>query len=190
MPIYTRTGDEGETRLLFGGRVSKTDARCEAYGATDQAVSAMGLARALSNEPRVKDILLQVQREMFTVGAELATDSDHYENLKTHFDVVTPEMVTTLLVSIVKTRLALLPLMVRLAALGPVMLRFLLMFSCPFVRVMVPVTPKVMVSPESASAIVCRREPAPLSSVLVTVKISGKPDPTSNPSRGRPDKVG
>ena len=96
MRIYTKTGDAGQTGLLFGGRVSKADPRCEAYGATDQAVSAMGLARALSQEPRVKDILLKVQREMFTVGAELATGPDKYENLKSNFAVITAEMVTQL----------------------------------------------------------------------------------------------
>ena len=46
MRIYTKSGDDGTTGLLFGGRVSKTDARCEAYGEADFAVSAMGMARA------------------------------------------------------------------------------------------------------------------------------------------------
>ncbi len=96
MRIYTRTGDEGETRLLFGTRVSKTDPRCEAYGMTDQAVSAMGLARALSRDQRVKDVLLQVQREMFIVGSELATDPSNYPRLREKYSVVTPEMVTRL----------------------------------------------------------------------------------------------
>ena len=96
MRVYTRSGDAGETGLLFGGRVPKTDPRCEAYGTTDQAVSAMGLARALSEDERVKEILLQVQREMFTVGAELATAAENYEHLTEHFDVVTGEMVERL----------------------------------------------------------------------------------------------
>ena len=96
MPIYTKAGDQGETGLLFGGRVSKTDPRCEAFGATDQAVSAMGLARALSGERRVKEILLQVQRVMFTVGAELATAPDKYQHLRDNFSVITPEMTSTL----------------------------------------------------------------------------------------------
>ena len=96
MRIYTKSGDTGETGLLFGGRVSKSDPRCEAYGATDQAVSAMGLARALSQEPRVKEILLQVQHQMFTVGAELATAPDKYEHLRSGFTVITPDMVTHL----------------------------------------------------------------------------------------------
>ena len=93
MPIYTKKGDAGETRLLFGTRVSKTDPRCEAYGTTDAAVSAMGLARALSQDARVKDILLEVQHEMFTVGAELATDSEHYAGLQANFSVITGDMV-------------------------------------------------------------------------------------------------
>ena len=96
MPIYTKTGDAGETRLLFGGRVSKTDPRCEAYGATDEAVSAMGLARALSHDARVKGILLQVEREMFTVNAELATDRDQYHHLEANFRLVTQDMATRL----------------------------------------------------------------------------------------------
>lgn len=96
MKIYTRTGDDGETRLLFGTRVSKTDPRCEAYGLTDQAVSAMGLARALSRDQHVKDVLLQVQREMFIVGSELATDPSNYQRLREKYPVVTPEMVTRL----------------------------------------------------------------------------------------------
>ena len=96
MRLYTRKGDTVETRLLFGGRVSKTDPRCEAYGTTDEAVSAMGMARALSQDQRVKEILLQVQREMFTVGAELATAADQYQHLRDNFAVVSPEMVDRL----------------------------------------------------------------------------------------------
>lgn len=45
MKIYTKKGDEGETSLLFGGRISKTDPRVIAYGTVDEAISAMGLAR-------------------------------------------------------------------------------------------------------------------------------------------------
>ena len=96
MRVYTRSGDAGETGLLFGGRVSKADPRCEAYGTTDQAVSAMGLARALSRDQRVQEILLQVQREMFTVGAELATAAENYELLTQNFDVVSTDMVDRL----------------------------------------------------------------------------------------------
>ncbi len=92
MRIYTRRGDTGETGLLYGGRVSKTDPRCEAYGTTDEAVSSLGLARALAQDPRVRRVVKQVQRELFTVGAELATDPSERPKLETHFGVVTPEM--------------------------------------------------------------------------------------------------
>ena len=91
--IYTKRGDQGETGLLYGGRVSKTDPRCEAYGTIDEAVSALGLARSLSTNSRVKKSIRQLQRELFTVGAELATAADEYETLKKHFAIVTPEMV-------------------------------------------------------------------------------------------------
>ncbi len=94
--IYTQRGDKGETGLLYGGRVPKTDPRCEAYGTADEAISALGLARALSTSPRVKEIVEAVQRELFTVGAELATDPDKYATMKTHFDVITPAMVERL----------------------------------------------------------------------------------------------
>ncbi|MBI4282765.1 MAG: cob(I)yrinic acid a,c-diamide adenosyltransferase [Chloroflexi bacterium] len=91
--IYTRHGDEGETGLLYGGRVSKTDPRCEAYGTVDEAISALGLARSLVKTDRLKDIIKTVQRDLFTVGAELATDSKEYAKLQQHFSVVTQEMV-------------------------------------------------------------------------------------------------
>ena len=92
MRIYTKGGDSGETGLLYGGRVSKTDPRCEAYGTTDEAVSLLGLARALAQDPRVREVVKQVQRELFTVGAELATDAAEYAKLEKHFSVVTAEM--------------------------------------------------------------------------------------------------
>ena len=73
--LYTKYGDRGETGLLYGGRVPKTDLRVEAYGTVDEAVAALGLARALATTPRVKEITLEVQRALFTVAAELATSS-------------------------------------------------------------------------------------------------------------------
>jgi cob(I)alamin adenosyltransferase len=94
--IYTKYGDEGETGLLYGGRVSKADPRAEAYGTTDEAVSALGLAKALSDNPLVRSIVDRLQRELFTVGAELATDAAHYDKLLAHFSAVTPEMTAAL----------------------------------------------------------------------------------------------
>ena len=94
--VYTKFGDKGETSLLYGGRVSKNNAHTEAYGITDEAVSAMGLARAMTSEQRVKDLLRKLQSELFTIAAELATDPDKYELFKQHFQPVTPEMVESL----------------------------------------------------------------------------------------------
>ena len=88
MRIYTRSGDEGETGLLFGGRVSKSHVRTEAYGSTDHAVTSIGLARALTSEEKIKDILLDVQREMFMIGAELATDLSNRHILLERFQIV------------------------------------------------------------------------------------------------------
>lgn len=94
--VYTKFGDKGETSLLYGGRVSKNDPHTEAYGITDEAVSVMGLARSLSPEPRVRDILRDAQRELFTIAAELATEPDKYELFQQHFAPVTAAMVTNL----------------------------------------------------------------------------------------------
>ncbi len=94
--VYTKFGDNGETSLLYGGRVSKNNVHTEAYGITDEAVSAMGLARSLSNDQRVKEILRDLQRELFTIAAELATDPDKYELFQQHFTPVTAAMVENL----------------------------------------------------------------------------------------------
>ena len=94
--VYTKFGDQGETSLLYGGRVSKNNLHTEAYGITDEAVSAMGLARAMTSDPRVKDVLRDLQRELFTIAAELATDPDKYDLFHQHFQPVTEEMVQNL----------------------------------------------------------------------------------------------
>ena len=90
--LYTRTGDDGGTGLLYGGRVSKSDPRVETYGAVDEANSALGLARALAQDDRTRSVLLKVQRELFTVAAELATAPEVYDTFKSHFKPVTAEM--------------------------------------------------------------------------------------------------
>lgn len=94
--VYTKFGDQGETSLLYGGRVSKNNPHCEAYGITDEAVSAMGLGRATSEDTKVKEILRDRQRELFTIAAELATDPEKYELFKEHFSPVTEGMVDNL----------------------------------------------------------------------------------------------
>ncbi len=94
--VYTKFGDTGETSLLYGGRVSKNNPHTEAYGITDEAVSALGLARSLTEEQRVKDIVRDLQRDLFTIAAELATDPDKYELFQQHFTPVTEAMVEAL----------------------------------------------------------------------------------------------
>ncbi|MBI2867612.1 MAG: cob(I)yrinic acid a,c-diamide adenosyltransferase [Chloroflexi bacterium] len=94
--VVTKTGDKGDTGLLYGGRVPKDDLRVEAYGTVDEAVSALGLARALSDKPRIKDVLLKVQKELFLVAGELATHQDDYRKLEEHFMTLTPKMVADL----------------------------------------------------------------------------------------------
>ncbi len=76
MKIYTRTGDEGDTGLFGGGRVGKDDPRVEAYGAVDELNAALGMARSIEMMPRVDEVLAPVQRDLFAIGALLATP-DH-----------------------------------------------------------------------------------------------------------------
>jgi cob(I)alamin adenosyltransferase len=70
-------GDDGTTGLLGGGRTAKDDLRIEANGAVDEASSALGLARALSAEPRVREVVEELQRGLYRVGAELSTGPEH-----------------------------------------------------------------------------------------------------------------
>ncbi len=92
MSITTGHGDGGETGLLYGGRVAKDDLHTEAYGSLDEAISALGLARALTDSTVGAARILELQRELFVVGAELATGSGHRADLERHFNVVTPAM--------------------------------------------------------------------------------------------------
>jgi cob(I)alamin adenosyltransferase len=72
----TGGGDDGTTGLLGGGRVAKDDTRVEAYGTVDEASSAIGLGKALSNDARVKAICEELQRGLYAVGAELGTSPE------------------------------------------------------------------------------------------------------------------
>ena len=94
--IYTRTGDDGTTGLLFGGRISKADPTTEAYGAVDEAVAAIGMARALADHPVLEAELLQVQRDLFVVGADLATNPAQRPKLVPGVSLTTTEMVDRL----------------------------------------------------------------------------------------------
>jgi len=92
--VATGKGDDGTTGLLYGGdRIAKDDLRAEAYGTIDEAVAALGLARAqLGLKQRngvlsagfggLGDLILRIQRELFVVGAELATNPDAWDRLE------------------------------------------------------------------------------------------------------------
>ena len=73
MKIYTRKGDDGTTSLWYGGRVVKSDARTEAYGSLDEATAALGVARSLATDDRLRADILHLQDDLFVAGAELAT---------------------------------------------------------------------------------------------------------------------
>jgi cob(I)alamin adenosyltransferase len=94
--IVTRHGDGGETSLLYGGRVPKDDLHTEAYGALDEAISALGLARSLCAGSDRAARILELQRDLFTVGAELATAAADRAKLQKHFATVSPAMVDAL----------------------------------------------------------------------------------------------
>jgi cob(I)alamin adenosyltransferase len=90
--IYTKRGDDGTTGLLYGGRVSKGDASTEAYGSVDESVAALGLARALAPGTELSALILRLQRELFVVGADLATNPRERGKLTAGVSLVTPEM--------------------------------------------------------------------------------------------------
>jgi len=73
MKIYTKTGDAGDTGLFGGGRVPKDDPRVEAYGDVDELNAVIGMARAIEPLPRVDEVLVPMQRDLFSIGALLAT---------------------------------------------------------------------------------------------------------------------
>ncbi|HZD80810.1 MAG TPA: cob(I)yrinic acid a,c-diamide adenosyltransferase, partial [Actinomycetota bacterium] len=94
--IYTKTGDDGTTGLLYGSRISKADPAAEAYGTADEAVAALGLARALCEDPAVAEELLALQRSLFVVGADLATNPEARGRLEPEVSLVTDGMVEAL----------------------------------------------------------------------------------------------
>ena len=73
MKIYTKTGDDGQTGLFAGSRVSKNHPRIEAYGTVDELNASIGLARAFSPPAEMDTLFETIQHGLFAVGAELAT---------------------------------------------------------------------------------------------------------------------
>lgn len=81
MRIYTGRGDAGETDLRTGDRVSKADARIEAYGTVDEANAAVGLARAATDDVGLEERLAAVQNDLHAVQAMLACPGDDDERV-------------------------------------------------------------------------------------------------------------
>lgn len=95
--IYTRTGDDGTTGLLFGGRVAKSSPAIEVNGAVDEAQAALGVVRAES-EPgsELHELLIGLERDLWVLMAEVATAADNRHKLVPGRSAVEPAMVVAL----------------------------------------------------------------------------------------------
>jgi cob(I)alamin adenosyltransferase len=94
MSIATKTGDAGETALMYGRRIPKMDRRVEAYGTVDELNTALGLARATTKAELIQHTILAVQKELVVLMGELAVadeDRDRYQ--RDGYDIVTSAMV-------------------------------------------------------------------------------------------------
>lgn len=79
---FSRKGDGGETSLLGGQRIPKYDSRPDTYGTLDEASSALGVARAMAKNGKVKEIILSVQRDLLIIGADLSALPPDVHKLK------------------------------------------------------------------------------------------------------------
>ncbi len=92
--IATKTGDDGQTALMFGKRVSKNDIRVAAYGSVDELNAALGMVRAFVEDTMITEPILTVQKELVTLMGELAVDpSDLPRYTEKGFELVTALMV-------------------------------------------------------------------------------------------------
>lgn len=92
--IYTRTGDAGETSLVGGTRVPKSHERLDIYGTIDELNAHIGLLVSSSIHKQDKDVLIHIQKKLFTIGAEFATDDAKKNLLKSsliEIDIATLE---------------------------------------------------------------------------------------------------
>jgi cob(I)alamin adenosyltransferase len=102
MSIVTKTGDRGETSLMYGRRVPKDDPRVDAYGCVDEVNAALGLSRALSKNQCVCDYILAVQKDLIVVMGELATlPEDRQRYVREGFQFTSRNMVERLTATIV-----------------------------------------------------------------------------------------
>lgn len=91
--IYTKLGDDGSTGLLFGGRISKGNPLIRTVGSIDEAVAALGMARAQCTQAATGEIILRVQRDLFVVAADLIANPHARERLVAGVSRVTADMV-------------------------------------------------------------------------------------------------
>jgi cob(I)alamin adenosyltransferase len=84
--ITTKVGDRGTTFLFSGEEVPKNSSRTSAYGDLDELVSLLGIARAASQRPEIREQLIELQRDLFIVGTELATSAAQLPMLKERAD--------------------------------------------------------------------------------------------------------
>ena len=97
MSIATKTGDAGETGLMYGRRVPKTHRRVEACGTVDELNSSLGLVRATTSELLIQEVVLSVQKELVILMGELALrDDDRERYIKDGYKIVTAAMVDRL----------------------------------------------------------------------------------------------
>ena len=93
--IYTRTGDSGQTGLFNGKRVAKNDLRVAAYGEVDELNAALGVARSFIGDPGISQVLVEIQKDLFSLGAQLA-DPDFDEKKRSPKSHVSENRVTEL----------------------------------------------------------------------------------------------
>jgi cob(I)alamin adenosyltransferase len=102
MSIVTKTGDQGETSLMYGRRVPKDDPRVEAYGAVDELTAALGIARAICDDKFVAEQIFAVQKDLINVMGELSTlPEDRQRYAKDGFKVTEAQIVDRVTVVIV-----------------------------------------------------------------------------------------
>ncbi len=86
MKIYTKTGDDGTTSLFDGTRVSKDNARVDTYGEVDELNATIGVCIAVLNDSELKGHLLDIQRDLFALGAQLANPKNKKQKSKADFN--------------------------------------------------------------------------------------------------------
>lgn len=94
--LYTKNGDEGETFLLFGEKVSKNDLRVECYGVIDECMSNLGGAKSILHDQNALEIsktIIDIQRKLFIISSEIACPKNKYEEMKKKYKYITEDMV-------------------------------------------------------------------------------------------------